>query len=65
LDNWQEERFIKVTVYLYWDLEVKKEALKKLQAVIQEIKQAPFVATMKANTMTESSMVNAPSNILP
>jgi hypothetical protein len=65
LDNWQEERFTKVTAQLYQDLEVKEEALKKLQEIVQETKQAPFIATVEANTMMESSMVNSPSKTLP
>jgi hypothetical protein len=65
LDNWQEERFTKVTAQLYWDLVAKEEALKKLQAAAQETKQAPSIAIVEANTMMESSMVNSPSKILP
>jgi uncharacterized protein YPO0396 len=47
LDNWQEERFTEVTAHLYHDLEVKEEALKKLEAVVQETKQAPSIAILK------------------
>jgi hypothetical protein len=64
LDNWQEERFTKVTAQLYQDLAVKEEALKELEATVQETKQAPFVATAEASTMTMSSMVNSPSKTL-
>jgi hypothetical protein len=55
LDNWKEERFTKVTAQLYQDLVVKEEALKKLQEVIQETKQAPSISTMEANTMTSQA----------
>jgi hypothetical protein len=44
LDNWQEERFIEVTSHLYHDLVVKEEALKKLEAVFQETKEAPSIS---------------------
>jgi hypothetical protein len=64
LDNWQEERFIEVTSHLYQDLEVKEEALKKLEAIVQETKQAPSIATAEASTMTKENMVNTPSKTL-
>jgi hypothetical protein len=54
----------KFTTQLCRDLEVKEEALKELEAVIQETKKAPFVATVEANAMTTSSMVNSPSKTL-
>jgi hypothetical protein len=44
--------------------QMKEEALKKLEAVVQETKQAPSIATTEASTMTEENMVNSPSNTL-
>jgi hypothetical protein len=61
LDNWKEERFTEVTAILYQDLAVKEEALKKIWVTIQETNKSPSIATGKASTMTESSMVNSPS----
>jgi hypothetical protein len=56
LDNWQEERFIEVTAQLYQDLAVKEEALKELEAVVQETKQAPSIATVEAIPMEEKEV---------
>jgi len=54
LDNWQEERFTEVTAQLYLDLEMKEEALKEIEADVQETKQAPSIAIVKASTRTEA-----------
>jgi hypothetical protein len=54
LDNWQEERFTEVTAQLYLDLEMKEEALKEIEADVQETKQAPSITIVKASTMTEA-----------
>jgi hypothetical protein len=51
MDNWQEERFTEVTAQLYLDLEMKEEALKEIEADVQEI-------IVKASAITEASMVN-------
>jgi hypothetical protein len=65
LDNWQEERFTKITAHLYQDLVAKEEALKKLEAAIQETKQAPSISNAEASTMTtDANMVNSPSKTL-
>jgi hypothetical protein len=64
MDNWKEERFMKVTTHLYHDLAAKEETLKKLEAIVQETKQAHSISTIKASTMTEENMVNSPSNTL-
>jgi hypothetical protein len=64
LDNFQEDRFTKVTAHLYHDLVAKEEALKNIESVIQETKQAPSIAIFEASTITEENMVNSPSNTL-
>jgi hypothetical protein len=46
-------------------LAAKEEALKKLQANVQETKKSPYIITMKSSTMTDSSMVKSPSKALP
>jgi hypothetical protein len=43
---------------------VKEEALKKLEAIVQETKQAPSIATAEASTMTKEIMVKSPSKTL-
>lgn len=45
----------------------KKEALEKLKAIVQETKGAkpPSIATVEANTMTETAMVTSPFLDIP
>jgi len=47
---------------LQQELEKKEEALAKLQATIQEKREARplFIATVKANTMTKTNLVSSP-----
>lgn len=48
---------------LHQELAKKKEASAKLQAVVQETKRAkpPSIATIEANTMTQTTLVSSPS----
>jgi len=65
LDNWQEDKFTEVITQLYQDLEMKEQALKKLQEVIQETKKSPSISIAESSTMTKLSMVNKPFKTLP
>jgi hypothetical protein len=64
LDNWQEERFTKVTAHLYQDLVVKEEALKEARIICPRDQASPFHYHYQRSTMKEESMVNSPSKIL-
>jgi hypothetical protein len=64
MDNWKEDRLTEVTSHLYYDLESKEETFKKLEAILQETKQAPFICTTEDSTMKKEKMVNSPSKTL-
>jgi len=64
LDNWKYERFTEVTAKLYRELAAKECALKRIHEIFQETKKSPFVSTMEASTMTETSLVKSLSKIL-
>jgi hypothetical protein len=62
LDNWQEDRLTQMMISLQQELIEKEEELEKLQAVVEEKREAkpPSITTAKANTMTETTPVNSP-----
>lgn len=60
-NSWQEDRLTQMMAQLQQELAEKEEALAKLQATVQEYREArpPSVATAEASTMTETTLVSS------